>query len=212
MSTKSATAFDHYRILVLRTLALNPPLFPIPLTANIQNSITAFNSAKEILEASKPALASKAFTTRPLRVTIYSRQDSSRRRITNVEEITKVLSQHHIVRHIPQFGSRPPAEQLALFAHTDILIAPHGAHMTFSFVLPINAIVIECFAHTEGKMSWMHNLWLATGKRPVEIVGIANMTEPSTPRFRHMDRDFTVNTTQLCAHLRRFSVPVPDSC
>ena len=125
----SFESFRHFRSLILSTLQLDPPPFP----------------------------AASALPSTPLRVTIYSRHDSSRRRIMNVDELTAALSPHHIVRHVPNFGQRPPHEQLALYANTDLLIAPHGAHMTFAFLLPANAIVVEAFAHQEGKFSWTVN-------------------------------------------------------
>ena len=125
----SFDSFRRFRSLILDTLQLEPPPFP----------------------------AASALSSTPLRVTIYSRHDSSRRRIMNVAELTAALSPHHIVRHVPNFGQRPPHEQLALYANTDLLIAPHGAHMTFAFLLPANAIVLEAFAHEEGKFSWTVN-------------------------------------------------------
>ena len=153
----SFDSFRRFRSLILDTLQLHPPPFP-------------------------PASALRAT---PLRITIYSRHDSSRRRIMNVDELTAALSPHHIVRHIPNFGQRPPHEQLALYANTDVLIAPHGAHMTFAFLLPADAIVVEVFAHLEGKFSWTVNF----------LKGSATQLNPTycctTEAIRHLSHRIT---------------------
>ena len=134
----SFESFRRFRSLILRTLQLDPPPFP----------------------------SASSLRSTPLRVTIYSRHDSSRRRIMNVDELSAALSPHHIVRHVPSFGQRLPHEQLALYANTDLLIAPHGAHMTFAFLLPTNAIVVEAFAHEEGKFSWTVNFLKGSANQP----------------------------------------------
>ena len=151
-----------------------------------------------------------ALASTPLRVTIYSRHDSGRRRIVNVEALTAALSPHHIVRHIAEFGTRPAHEQLALYANSDILIAPHGAHMTFAFLLPIDGVVVECFAHEDGKFSWTVAFLAATGHRHIQQVGRAvnDSSKPITPDFRHMDRDFAVDIAHLCRQLRALHIPI----
>ena len=183
----SFESFRRFRALILSQLDLSPPPFP-----------------------SSPHLT-------PLRVTIYSRLDSARRRILNVDALVAALSPHHIVRHIPDFGSRPAHEQLALYAHTDLLIAPHGAHMTFAFLLPEQGVVAEVFAHSEGKFSWTVNFLAATRHRHLQQVGIADFPghtplEQLEKGLRHMDRDFHVNLTTLCTQLRSIHIPITYTC
>ena len=149
-------------------------------------------------------------TKRPLRITIYSRHDASRRRIENVPEIKAMLEPHHIVRHIKYFGTQPPVEQFAIFSQSDILIAPHGAHMTFAFMLPPGALVYETFAHTDGHFSWIPQFLRATQQKHIERIGIANMTLALTGKsdFRHMDRDYQINTTQLCIDFEQLQIAI----
>lgn len=150
---------------------------------------------------------------RPLRVTIYSRQDSERRRILNIDEITKALSPYHIVRHTPNFGRRPPAEQLALYANTDLLITPHGAHMTFTFLMPKNSIIVECFAQQEGIFSWTVNFLKSTEHDHIIQAAIPRSEDiPLTNDFRAMDRDMDVNMTALCLSLKHRSIPIDYTC
>ena len=180
----SFAAFRRFRALILDCLQLQLAPFPSPAAS------------------------------RPLRVTIYSRRDSDRRRIVNVDELQRALEPHHIVRHVHSFGVRPAAEQLSLYATTDLLIAPHGAHMTFAFLLPAQAVVVECFAHVEGKFSWTVNFLAATAHRHLQIVGIAvnDSSRPLSKEFRHMDRDFAVDLYQLCTQLRQLSIPIQYDC
>ena len=165
----SFESFRRFRALILHTLQLEPPPFP-------------------------PA---SALSSTPLRVTIYSRHDSSRRRIMNVAELTAALSPHHIVRHVPNFGQRPPYEQLALYANTDLLIAPHGAHMTFAFLLPTNAIVVEAFAHQEGKFSWTVNF--LKGSAHLHHTAAPHNTTPHHTTLHH-----TAQTATASRHATRY--------
>ena len=187
----SFESFRRYRALILRSLGLQPPPFP--------------------------ASAAGSATAAPLRVTIYSRQDSARRRILNVDAIVAALAPHHIVRHVPDFGSRPAHEQLALYAHTDVLIAPHGAHMTYAFLLPEHAVVVEAFAHDEGRFSWTVNFLKATRHRHFQQTAIADFPghtplERLEKGSRHMDRDFHLNLSTLCTQLRSIHVPIAYQC
>ena len=163
--------------------------------------------------------------TRPVRITIISRLDSLRRRILNVDELTHRL-QPHIdssivdVIHLKHFGNRAYYEQLAAIAATDILIAPHGAHMTFSFMLPDNSAIFECYPDSNRRDYWIAHIVMAFNITRMELVGIpdpANLQQrasdinkfPNADRNRgseilqFFDMDFRLNVSDTCIQLNK---------
>jgi hypothetical protein len=144
---------------------------------------------------------------RPYRVLIYSRHDSKRRKIENVPEIIAALPEpRFIVRHVPNFGSRPAYEQFAAYAHTDIFIAPHGAHMTWISLLPRGAVILECHADPKVKFSWIPRMAAAVGAVLITHEAIGNPAQTGLPDLRDMDRDFKVNISAMCAEFAQAGI------
>lgn len=161
------------------------------------------------LASSSPSSSSSA--VRPLRITIYTRRDSSRRRLLNAADVRRVLGRTHVVRIIDNLGGRSPSEQLALLAHTDVLIAPHGAHITFTLVMPRGAIVLEY--HAGPGESWMRGPLDASGIRIVEMRGETALHPRALDGavlaragLRDMDRDFEVDLGALCDTMKRLDI------
>ena len=153
---------------------------------------------------------SSTIRIKPLRVTVYGRHDTNRRRIINIDEIMNALAPYHIVNHISEFGSAGATEQLALYASTDILIAPHGAHMTWSFMLPSNSLVVECFTSDTREspaFSWIEYMIKHNDVRHIKhIASLNTQSIEHNDRLRIMDGDMTVNVDTLCAQLREYNI------
>ena len=154
------------------------------------------------------ALAGQGSLLTSLRVTIYPRFDAARRRMLNWAELCDHLSTWHSVTVLHVFGTRTPAEQLSAFAHADVFIAPHGAHLTMSFLLPLDAVLIECFPEPRRLAPpWLATMVKANHVRHYELTGGADVSQNfSTLHQGAFDADFRVNASEMYAVLRAYGV------
>lgn len=184
-------------------------------TLEIENHLAAIQYLKSSVLSSlrffPPHMPESVPAQRGLRVMIYSRKDSRRRRLLNYDEVAEHLRNHgHIVTVIHTLGNLDPIQQIAVFAYTDVVIAPHGNHMVNGLFLPNNAVYIECFPYSDGKRSdlgYIISLLQASHIRFSHAPGTP--VPPFVPESEgtpELQNDFHVNTTELFSKLNYFNI------
>lgn len=111
-------------------------------------------------------------TRRPgLRIYI-SRRDAESRRVVNEDRLLEVLVAMNFIP-ITMTGLTVK-EQIAVFSQADILVAPHGAALTYMTFMDRGATVVELNGPTGGKRHYSHIAWhldLDFYKLPCKSVG-----------------------------------------
>lgn len=96
---------------------------------------------------------------KPYVITFLSRKDVGRRLILNENELLEEVRKHEIsndfIINVVEQSAMSPVDQAILAANTDVMVGTHGMALTWSFLMPPRAIVLEVsnyyrFGYNEG--------------------------------------------------------------
>lgn len=142
---------------------------------------------------------------RNLRIAIYPRMDSGRRRLLNHKEIAQHLKDnHHNVFTLLVFGTRPPEEQIAAYAHFDVVIAVHGANMANALFMPHHSTYVEVWPNYWDD-PWTAPYVQANSMQYISIVGKPHGDYSKLQQGAN-DADFTISISDLAQALTKIGI------
>ena len=142
---------------------------------------------------------------RNLRIAIYPRMDSRRRRLLNHEEIAQHLTKnHHTVLTLKIFGSRSPEEQIAAYAHFDVVISVHGANLANALFMPHHSTYVEVWPNYWND-PWTAPYVQANSMQYISIVGKPHGDYSKLEQGAN-DADFTISISDLALALTKIGI------
>lgn len=119
-----------------------------------------------------------------------SRQDATRRRVTNEDRVMESLSRLGFERCVP--GQLSYEDQVRLFRGADVIVGPHGMGFT-NLVYADDAAVIELFPENGATETY----FVACSELSLEYELLECPAENSDANVRPRDRDLEVPITEL---------------